>query len=336
MGLNHKNILFYSRVFAKLAEVGATVPGGATTPASGISYKEQDIEMPEYLKDIDSGSFNMNNFRSLNEHPIIDYYLERTLPPVGGGKGSGEGSGRRTYDLGNGNVIKFAYDPSSGIYQNKKEAQLSSQSDLFADVKEIGPNVLWILVEKITPFTSVEEFAQATGISADVIEAIGLDYFLNKGEEALGIGGITEQGVSFLKEMIRLHDEFKLISGDLTDITHWGRNQEGKVKTFDYGLDKAGYEKMYTRTGYRVQDIKTEKDLHKLLGISPEDYDRGVRITEIPESQANILKGLEIEPSEWGLDVVPDPTPEQIAERKRKRAFLRMVEMNKLAFMAGA
>lgn len=291
MGIKYSHILHCAEIFVKRADddITATVgKGGEFIPAA-------ELEHP-----MDKDEFSKVVLRGLGtDGGAIFNYLESKLPPVDAGKGEGAGTGRLVYDMGDGKVLKFAGN-EAGKYQNQKEFNLSSESDLFTNVTESGPEYLWIVAEKVQPFSSAQDFESATGVPASLIDAVGFDYLVTTNQEAFDrtTAKVPESAKLFLTNVRDLANKFDFARKDFATIEHWGADASGKAKVFDYGLDRAGYHQFYESGVVRQRPPADEREALIQMGIPPEHHD------------------------EYGV-------------RMYQEAFRRMKEMVKLAYKAG-
>lgn len=266
-------ILHYATLFVKKADDN-DVPTG-----KGISsgYDNTEVEVPQYLQDIEGGRFSFDTFKSLTSPSEMNYYLESLLPPVSGGKGAGEGSGRRVYDFGD-KVIKFAYN-TPGQVQNQRESEISSKSKYFTDVYEAQPEYYWIVAEKITPFESEDDFESKTKVPKVYIPSI--TRLMKMDVEALLNLPIPDEGLNFLFEIKNIYNSLKLIAGDLGDYKHWGLSSNGDLKIFDYGLTHDDSKKYYENGAVRPEATDDERERMHQMGIPYEHYDLGVRVISL-------------------------------------------------------
>ena len=192
--------------------------------------------------------FDLDTLKEFVNPNQIEAYMNMTnIPLVGGGKGSGIGSSRKVYDLGD-KVLKLAYN-QTGIAQNTMEARIQDSSPLFATIFDMHPKAIWILSEKITPFKP-GEWEIVTGLPYNLIKDTDLRPLFYRltldGLEQLRIRlDLEDDAVELLKQIIQTRGLHDLIKGDLFDPAHWGRAPDGSIKVFDYGLDTSLYESHY-------------------------------------------------------------------------------------------
>lgn len=209
---------------------------------------------------IPKNEFDLNFLKLLNKPEHILSYAKEYLNLVSGGKfsevtGGGLGSSRQVFDLGD-KVLKVAYN-SAGLAQNNMEARIQNASPIFAKVFDMHPKALWIISEKIKPFTS-DQFSIVTGIPKDIMNSkefkqiIGrltpenLDYLRARYD-------LEEDSLNLLKEISKSRGKFDIIMGDLLDPEHWGQNEQGDLKVYDYGLDRTLFD-----THYQDGIVRTE------------------------------------------------------------------------------
>lgn len=183
----------------------------------------------------------------------------------------GEGSSRQVFELPSGKVLKVALNPA-GIDQNRVEVQTSTNPSLTPIMAKIfvwDKGYEWLIVERVTPFETSEEFSSNVGISYSlfrfiigayrtykpaeieeffkkVIESLERDNERDPSEqrrrqiEALGQAAVK----NFLKRVIALLERGTAYS-DLIALHHWGLTGDNRVVTLDYGADKGVIEKHY-------------------------------------------------------------------------------------------
>jgi hypothetical protein len=239
----YRAILSLSNEFVKQAQATeATVPGGKVRS----TFEEYT---PDYIKDVAARKFNIQTLKDLTNYQMAFDYAKMTLSVVSGGRGSGVGSGRIAYDLGN-NVLKFAHN-DNGIAQNFMEARIQNHSDLLTDVFDMHPKAWWIISEKVKPFNSWDQFSLLTGVPKELlINAEETRAILDKVtpddlDKMRARYDLDNDSLKFVNDLSNLKHKLDLLSGDTFNPTHWGINSEGKIKLFDYGFDKYTFDHVY-------------------------------------------------------------------------------------------
>lgn len=199
----------------------------------------------------------------------------------------GFGSSRRVYEIDNNKVLKVAYN-DAGIAQNFMEARIQNSSEYFAKVYDMHPGAFWILSEKIEKLDP-NNFEAITGVSQDVMKRLDKDL-----DTRLGVAKMTPEiaeelsnkfkigpgGIKFLNEVSKLRGKFDLIFGDTFNPDHWGINEEGKIKLYDFGLDRTVYDNFYHDNGFLRSDptngpnkpTQSEIDVLKLMNTQTAVY----------------------------------------------------------------
>lgn len=200
----------------------------------------------------------------------------------------GEGSSRTAYEVltgpGAGDIVKIANNVA-GLSQNSLEWGLS----LDPVIGDMIPNVFksysdgnesqepWIMVEKVKPIDSDEEFRRHTGFGIQDLGALigrrgdlaarqkqpiaGPKDFdstkvLNK-KRAAEIEGqrrasrIPDEKIKkFVKGILLLQKRYNLLPGDVAKLDSWGVTKDDKLVLLDFGISKGMFEKLYDpRTG---------------------------------------------------------------------------------------
>lgn len=134
----------------------------------------------------------------------------------------GNGSCRRVFDLGNGNVIKVAKD-IRGVFQNKAEYSIfhNCKSDFFAELKSISNDGRFLIMAKAKKIRHIRNV---------------YDYY-----KVNGSNNLLRQ--NYLSEDIKNNS---ISRGDLRRAANWGI-VNGRPVIIDYGLTKEIYKKYYNR-----------------------------------------------------------------------------------------
>jgi hypothetical protein len=150
----------------------------------------------------------------------------------------GRGTARAVYDMKDGTVVKVARNPK-GIAQNKTESNprmLKTYGDILAKVLDYHPKGKWIVQEKVDDITE-KEFEELTGYQWDGFvgwlrwkSSDSNNFYKNK---------------KFPVMVSDFISDYSLDRYDISDITSWGKNSDGKVVIKDYGLDMSTARKLY-------------------------------------------------------------------------------------------
>jgi hypothetical protein len=163
------------------------------------------------------------------------------------------GSGRVVFDYDDNYVLKFAVN-INGLAQNVQESKSHLENDLFANVKYIAKNGSYLISEKVTPFSTQEEFYEATGIAPILLDALR-DKKLNlsgsffrltpkdiallqnkKFMDRLGLDPLSDESYYLLMEILDVARITHAIQSDMLQFSAWGTNANGELKCLDYGL----------------------------------------------------------------------------------------------------
>lgn len=242
----YDSIVRLSFLFVKLADDKITVPD---LPSQS--------EQKQIKKD-----FNIEKFKSIqgqtNNETIqkLTNYADRHFPLIG------YGSSRRVYDLDKTKVLKVAYN-EAGIAQNFMEARIQNSSIYFAKVYDMHPGAFWIISEKVNKINP-DEFETITGVPYNIMNK----FISQDPDNRLSIAKMTPEtakelsdkfnigpnGIKFLNEVSKMRGQFDLIFGDTFNPNHWGINTNGKLKIYDFGLDRTMYDNFYYDTGFLRSD----------------------------------------------------------------------------------
>jgi hypothetical protein len=222
------------------------------------------IAKGESLLDINTNElspFNLDEFKKLDELNDIFKYASR-LNMIS----DNTGSSRQVFDLGD-KVLKIAFN-TAGVAQNHMEARIQDSSPLLASVYDMHPKSLWLISEKITPFKS-GEFELLTGIPDDLAKDKEARQIIARPTpetlaELMYYYGLNVESLKLLYEISKLQNKFSIIISDMMDPSHWGKNQSGSLKLFDYGLDKSLHNIHYDRNGFVRRKPLTVQDIKKI------------------------------------------------------------------------
>lgn len=214
------------------------------------------------------------------------HYLESTLPLMG------SGSGREVFDLGV-NVLKVAVN-EIGITQNETEYNLYESSpqqvkEVLAAIREPhDPGFAWILMEKVKPLESEQEFARLLGIGTkEASELFGhicyqiastkelkqeiqnmIDY-AKKVQQISHNPAIRDPEIGRYESMLNFTDDFSKLclavpyleanGGDLGRIEQLGVASSGALVILDYGFGAATHG-MFNPTPYQQDRDQRRRD----------------------------------------------------------------------------
>ncbi len=133
----------------------------------------------------------------------------------------GSGSGRSVFDMGNGNVVKFARN-RKGLAQNTVEYQISqsSESPLFARIHRVSEDYMLLIMEKADRIRSMTEVLRYLQVKNSY------EFF----------------HIQELLDMARAHG---LLLNDLYRTVNWGRIGDRYV-IIDYGFTRIVKKRYYT------------------------------------------------------------------------------------------
>ena len=220
--------------------------------------------------------FSLENFDELKSFAEKRRYADQNLKKLGAG------SARVVYDLGNGKVLKLAFN-DKGIDQNDAESGAFHNSDIAAKVTASAPDDSWIVSEfakKLSP----TRFKQLTG-GVEINDL--LMYLFNQRENSRGKKDIFDQDKKikefldendFVYELLAFINDNDLHYGDLSKLGAYGevmRNGRPQVVVRDYGLTNYVYDTHYNpnrkKRMYELVDMNREDQLDNFEGISQAD-----------------------------------------------------------------
>jgi hypothetical protein len=240
----YDSIVSLSYFFVKLA--------GDEITAVDLPLKGKEINRHVNLENIKSIQGKTDN-ETIQE---LTNYANKKFPLIG------FGSSRRVYDIDGKKVLKIAYNVA-GIAQNFMEARIQNSSDYFAKVYDMHPGSFWIISEKVEKLNP-NDFEIITGVPYNVMKQ-----FISQGpDDRLSVAKMTPEtanelankfnikpnGIKFLNEISKMRGQFDLIFGDTFNPDHWGINQDGKIKIYDFGLDRTVYDNFYHQNGFLRSD----------------------------------------------------------------------------------
>lgn len=155
----------------------------------------------------------------------------------------GQGSDRRVYRLGDGNVFKLA-KRSRGLEQNKREQELAAKSDLVAQVLYYVNSSAWVIAQECTKVTA-KEFKNRTGLGWYVFCRCLRTAVALRNDEDMDQEAIQEYeryaDNEFLKAYSTFVYESRIMLGDVIRLNSWGvtlRKPE-RLVLVDYGMQIA-------------------------------------------------------------------------------------------------
>ena len=152
----------------------------------------------------------------------------------------GEGSSRIVYIIDKNRLLKLAKN-DKGIAQNKAECDHSRKSKIFNKILKKSKKYSYIIVENLKKLTE-KRFKKLTGFTFKSFEK-SFDYKMGSSEdEPKDYDDISKKW--FFKELIKVCENYSLVTGDLTKISSFGE-RNGKIILIDSGLTKKIYNDFY-------------------------------------------------------------------------------------------
>ena len=201
-----------------------------------------EIEKLKVLLELKT-SFKWNEFKNIKSHKEQYRYALQHLP------GLGQGSSRRTFQLGNSSkVLKVAVN-TAGLAQNKAEVDVYTNpvtKRVVTKTFDFEPNYGWLVAEAVRPidYTDSDE--------AWFYKKVGLPWntyikFLHANKETnnpfvLGIRSIMKAT--------------GLLVGDIAVMYHYGKTADDRMVLLDYGYTEEVKDKHYG-LGIRSQPLLT-------------------------------------------------------------------------------
>lgn len=176
---------------------------------------------------------------TLNKLSKIETYKDRIAFAEKHFEHLSSGSSRIIYLTDDKQVLKLAKN-DRGIAQNKVEAKVKSK--YVNKTTKHDPDGIW----KLSPYCdkiTEKEFETITGVPfKEFSEAV--DHGVSKDKKKPKHFDTISKS-SIYKEMLRLNKEYKLLPGDLTRISSWGKC-DGVPVLLDAGLTREVYDDFYT------------------------------------------------------------------------------------------
>jgi hypothetical protein len=177
------------------------------------------------------------------------------------------------FDLQDGTVLKMAWN-DQGISQNQSEIQTFQRAkatglqDVLASITQSAHDKSWLVMEKVSPVTE-QEFANLAGVTFQVmrmvlkrfnefglmnqtINAIRADvqHDAQRAPERYKDGALLKdleqsRNSEFLEKLTSVVEVGALNPGDLFDISHWGKTENGRLVILDYGMNDATASSFY-------------------------------------------------------------------------------------------
>jgi len=154
------------------------------------------------------------------------------------------GSSRIVYKLNDRFVIKLAKN-KKGIAQNKTESNPDMKSKYINKVVETGKKYLWIKTFYLDKITE-KDFEELTDVNfKDFGNAISYGLREISSDESKKPGCFDDvRKTKVYKEFDRLGKKFKLLPGDISRISSWGKSGDNVI-LIDSGLSRKVFDKYY-------------------------------------------------------------------------------------------
>lgn len=163
------------------------------------------------------------------------------------------GSARRTYDMGDGSVLKLALN-AKGLAQNNVESDAGlgkMYPDELNEPTDWDENGIWLTSAKLENVTKkdVEEFY---GVSWSQLCNFFIDmgrYVLNNNRDKTpdlpqSDDEVTNERINVL---FRLLADSDILASDFTQISAFGKDDNGLIKFIDFGFNKEVFVEHYQR-----------------------------------------------------------------------------------------
>ena len=189
----------------------------------------------------DSGKFDINYFKDLQDITLMELYASDYLEILG------EGSSRSVYALTSKKVLKIAKNVK-GIAQNNAELQVYTDpatEDVSAKIYDSHDRGRWLVSELVRPIHDEREFERLTGV--DWEEFIDDLKMTISSTARSSMSPLRKDASEFTKKVYKMSEmgSARLKVGDLTELDHWGKTSDGRVVILDYGFTTDVSEKYY-------------------------------------------------------------------------------------------
>ncbi|TXH11442.1 MAG: hypothetical protein E6R04_02330 [Spirochaetes bacterium] len=164
----------------------------------------------------------------------------------------GEGSARTVFSFGINSVIKLAVS-EVGAEQNKAEASGCGNelgSEILARVQRSGRDYYWIVMEKLQPVRSDQEFEQLAGVEMQQLREVLTFWYaetVQRARHRLFKPDEYERTLKLplAKSLMVVIKQCNLLPGDLAKYSSWGVTKNGSLKLLDFGLTQQIFMKHY-------------------------------------------------------------------------------------------
>ena len=150
------------------------------------------------------------------------------------------GSSRIVFLTSRGTVIKLAKN-KKGLAQNKAESNPKMKSKFLNKILDKSPKHFWLevnFIDKINP----DQFKKILGFDFEDFKKT-LRFLIGKNKSKPNKFNKIKE-LDLVKDMVRLCEDFDLVSGDIVRISSWGE-KDGNLILIDSGLTRKIYETYY-------------------------------------------------------------------------------------------
>lgn len=206
------------------------------------------------------------------------------------------GSARIAYDIGNGKVLKLAYN-KKGILQNEFEidsyynSKSLNREDILAKIYDYDENYNWLIMEKVKP-VRISYFREKTGIQKlDDLYKYLYSEVNYRGRNTYEVPEYLYNN-DFAIELRDLLQDLGIIEalGDFARLSTYGINSKGDIVLTDYGLSDEIFTKHYKLREDKIKgglaDKKKESDFNE------EQIKLGVKVEMEHTDNPNLAKEI--------------------------------------------
>lgn len=216
-------------------------------------------------------AFDINQFKNIRSFSGRKKYAEQHLQQIG------RGSSRVVYDLGDGKVLKLAYNPK-GLAQNETEAGLMNDNiSIIAKVFDADEDGLWVIMEKAEKMKP-SQFKQFFGYNVHTVDMFLNNYHaLSKGRDKRHTWSLPEKTNEdlweneYISDITQLSEWYDIVPTDFGRLANWGVVERDGTKVpvvVDYGFDSNTASTLYKM---KLEHVK-KKFMEEGKGMKLKDW----------------------------------------------------------------
>jgi hypothetical protein len=213
------------------------------------SILRQFISEHLVVEKIRSKTFSIKKLKELTgEEEVLSYIESCDLQWLKAG------SSRTVYVLSSKWVLKIAMN-DKGLAQNIAEKSLYNNAVMrpfITAIKDSDPDNRWLIAELVRPLKNYGEFEKLSGVEYRIFEKILESY------DEPDLSELSGKQLEWMDGVLKMIHHADVAVGDLFDLNHWGKTNDGRMVLLDYGLTRDVLRKHYRRSPTASTDDEYE------------------------------------------------------------------------------